>query len=415
MSRETLGIPEVSLRNLKSALYVSEFKNVTRAAIKLNRSQTAVTKAVCDLEQALGVQLFDRSSAGMMPTVYGEALAHRVSLAQDEFRKAGESYAEFTNRENKFQSISIFTMDISYKRLSAFIALFETHDIGGAAASLNVTKAAVYNSVRQMEELLEMDLFEREPNGVTPTAFSRVLARHIKLAFSQIRHAIEDLASLNGIMQGSVVIGTLPYTRTFLTPRAINRLLVNHPQLDVTTQEGPYHVLEAALRCGDLDFIVGATRETPVGSDITTEVLLEDRLSVIARKGHPLSKQDKIQFSDLQDVHWVLPTKQTPTRKLFDETLVRHSMHQPAHSVETSSLSMVRGLLVDSDRVALLSEHQIHYDKQYGILDVLPVELKETYRPIGMTMRAHTQPSPAAQLFLEEIRIAVKELKSSSS
>jgi len=85
-------------------------------------------------------------------------------------------------------------------------------------------------------------------------------------------------------------------------------------------------------------------------------------------------------------------------------------MQTPEHAVQTSSQSMVRGLLLDSDRVALVSEHQIFYDRKAGLLEVLPVDLEETYRPIGITLRAHTQPSPAAKLFLEELREVAKEL-----
>ena len=121
-------------------------------------------------------------------------------------------------------------------------------------------------------------------------------------------------------------------------------------------------------------------------------------------KNHPLADQAKISFEELQNTQWVLPAEDTPARHLFEDLLHRHGMHVPEHAVETSSLSMVRGLLMDSDRVALLSEHQIFYDKQYGVLDVLPVELERTYRPIGVTMRAHTQPSPAAELFLKFLR-----------
>ncbi|MBE9538543.1 MAG: LysR family transcriptional regulator [Proteobacteria bacterium] len=410
MSSEQFGIPEVSLRHLKSALFVTEHRNVTRAANKLNRSQTAVTKAISELESSLDAKLFNRCSTGMMPTAYGEALAHRVALAVAEFESAGEAYHEFKPNTRNYQSIPIFSMDISYKRLAAFIALYETRDVGGAANNLGVTKAAVYNSIRQMEELLELELFQREPNGVAPTSFCHTLARHTKLAFSQIRHAMADIANLNGITQGSVVIGTLPYTRTFLTPRAINRLLAEHPQLDVSTHEGPYSIMEASLRSGDIDFIVGAIRPSEAGSDITTETLFEDRLSVIVRKDHPLINRKKIHFKDLQDLQWVLPGKQAPARQLFDETLARHGMHLPEHSVQTSSLSMVRGLLLDSDRVALLSEHQIYYDKMYGVLAALPVDLEDTYRPIGVTMRAHTQPSPAARLFLEQLRTVAKEI-----
>ncbi len=408
-------IPVLSLRQLKSALFVAENRNVTKAANKLNRSQTAITKAIGDLEASLGKKLFDRSSTGMMPTVYGEALVFRIKLAVEEFRRAGEAYQAYKPGGRSYHSIPVFSLDISYKRLAAFIALFEMRDIASVAKSLDVTKAAVYNSLRQLEELLDLTLFDREPNGVAPTPFCHVLARHVKLAFSEIRHGVEDIESIDGVTQGRVVIGTLPYTRTYLTPRAINRLLERFPQLDVSTQEGPYGVMEAALRSGDIDFIVGAVRPVSEGSEVKTETLFADRLSVIARKGHPLSSKTNINFKELQNALWVLPSHATPTWQIFEETLQRHDMHPPEQAVLTSSLSMVRGLLLDSDRLALLSEHQIHYDKINGLLVTLPVKLGDTYRPIGITMRTHTQPSPAAQLFLEELRQVATEISEGDS
>lgn len=169
-------------------------------------------------------------------------------------------------------------------------------------------------------------------------------------------------------------------------------------------------MLQTSLRSGDLDVIVGAVRTVEHGSDITTETLIEDRLSVIARQGHPLAQRKTISFRDLQDLEWVLPANDTPARQLFDDTCHKHQMNTPQQAVQTSSQSMVRGLLLDSDRVALLSEHQIYYDRQAGLLDVLPVELEGTYRPIGITMRSQTQPSPAALLFLDELRAVANEL-----
>jgi len=407
---QSIGIPNLSLRHLKAMMYVAEHKNLTRAANKLNRSQTAITKAINDLETNLEVKLFDRSSTGMLTTVHGEALSKRVAQAYAEFEAAGAAYKEYNINRNNYQNIPIFTMDISYKRLAAFIALHDSKEVSAAAQQLEVTKAAIYNSVRQLEELLDLTLFEREPNGVTNTAFCMVLARHVKLAFAQIRHAIDDIANINGITRGKVVIGTLPYTRTILTPRAINHLLAAQPQLDIATAEGPYSTLEAALRCGDLDFIVGATRSSQNDNNLITEKLFEDRLALIVRKGHPLESKQNLALSDLQNYGWVLPANNTPARGLFDEVLSSHQLSTPEHAVETSSLSTVRGLLLESDRIALLSEHQIYFDKQYGALTALPIELKDTYRPIGVTMRAHTEPSPAAQLFLNSLRKVTKDL-----
>lgn len=404
------GIPELSLRQLRSLVFVSESRNVTKAAEQLSRSQTAVTKAITDLEITVGKKLFDRTSTGMIPTAYGEALALRAQNAMEELNLAGKKYLEYSRSRNLFGNIPIFTMDISHKRLSAFIALYQLRSIQRAANQLNITKAAIYSSVRQIENWLDTELFERGPNGVSPTNFCRVLAQHVKLAFAEIRHGLEDIENIDGMMSGCVKIGTLPYTRTYLTPRAINLLLEEHPKLDVSTQEGAYQTMEASLRSGDIDFIIGAIRPTDDKMDIRTEILFDDKLAVIARKQHPLMSKEKVTLDELSQFGWVLPELHTPSGQLFVETMKNHDCAMPEHAVHTSSLSMVRGLLMSSDRVTLLSKHQIYYDQLSDLLDVLPVEMSDTYRPIGITMRRHTKPSPTAQLFLNKLQQAAQGL-----
>ncbi len=407
------GIPEISLRQLKSVLYIKQCSNMTKAAIELNRSQTAITKALISLEESLNNQLFDRFSTGMMATAYGEALYKRILLASNEFQKAGQIYEQYFTNTRKYQNIPIFSMEISYKRLSALIALYQALSINSAADLLGVTKAALYSSIRQMEQWLQIKLFDTGPNGLTPTSYCIILVKHVKLAFTEIRHGLEDLNNIDGVTTGSVKVGSLPYTRTFLIPKAVNNLLIDYPELDVSTLESPYGIMEAALRSGEIDFIIGAVRSSEESSDITTEILFEDKLSIIARKDHPLSEKKQISFNELSDQKWVLPSSQTPAWKLLEETMNRHGLSMPQHAIKTSSLSIVRGLLIDSDRVSLLSEHQIYYDIKSQLLTILPVAMTDTYRPIGITMRKNTQPSPAAKLFLDCIRKVASSFKSS--
>lgn len=405
------GIPEISLRQLRALAYVNQSHNVTKAAAELNRSQTAVTKAITDLELTLGKQLFDRTSTGMVPTAYGEVLGHRANKAGDELFRAGNLFCEYTRTNRAVGNIPIFSMDVSYKRLSAFISLYQLRNIQRCAEQLQVTKAAIYSSIRLIEEWLGMKLFETSPNGVIPVKFCHTLAQHVKLACAEIRHGFEDMANIDGITTGSLKVGTLPYTRTYLTPTTINLLLKEYPELNVSTHEGSYQAMEASLRCGDIDFIIGAIRPTDESIDIHTEILFDDELSIIARKQHPLMNKSKVTLGELVDYGWVLPEAHTPSGKLFTDTMKLHHCKMPEHTIRTSSLSMLRGLLISSDRVALLSRHQIHYDQMSGLLDVLPVEMESIHRPIGITMRRHTKPSPAAQLFIDKLYYVASEIK----
>ena len=394
---------EIGIRQAKIFLAVADSLSVTRAAGLLNRSQTCVTKSLQELEQHLGVSLFERSPKGVSLTVFGKCmLRHAREAAAALANVAEEPFPEPVRRTMRMSRLR--SMDVSDRWLDAFLATAEHQDPAVAAEHLGVTTAAISITLRKLEDALGARLLERTPRAVVPTAIGRDLARYVKLARSHLRHAVSELASLQGGRRGRVAVGTLPFARTIIVPRAITRLLRGHPYLDVSTVEGPYDDLAAALRCGDIDLMVGALRGDSADRDLAEERILDESLSVVVRAGHPLCNRGLVRWQDLLAFDWILPRRGTPTRDLFEQSVLRQGQRVPPHVVETSSLVMLRGMLLESNRVTILSRHQVLFEEQYGLLSVLAFDLSGTSRPIGITCRRRGEPSPAAALLADEIR-----------
>jgi DNA-binding transcriptional LysR family regulator len=75
------------LRDLRVFFAVLESGSLAKAAELLHVSQPAVSQVISDLEHALGVKLFDRSTRGVEPTLYARALLVRGRAAFDELRQ----------------------------------------------------------------------------------------------------------------------------------------------------------------------------------------------------------------------------------------------------------------------------------------------------------------------------------------
>src|SRR3954469_6406202 len=74
----------LKLRDLDMLMTVIEIGSMGKAAKRLNVTQPAVSKAIVELEDALGVKLLDRGRRGAIPTPYGAALARRsVAIFND--------------------------------------------------------------------------------------------------------------------------------------------------------------------------------------------------------------------------------------------------------------------------------------------------------------------------------------------
>jgi LysR family transcriptional regulator of gallate degradation len=235
------------------------------------------------------------------------------------------------------------------------------------------------------------------------------LVQYGKLARSHLRNACDELAGLKGVKQGRVVVGSLPLVRTIVLPRAIARLRADHPYIDISTLEGPYDDLAAALRCGDIDLMLGALRGPDSGGELYEETLFDDQLSIIVRADHPLLEKESVRLRDLLGYGWIMPRQGTPTRHLIETALCQRSLSNPEHIVETSSLVVLRGLLMETDYVTPLSRHQVILEEQHGMLAALPITLPETRRPIGITRRAVGSIPPAAELLIAELRQVVSE------
>ena len=72
----------IRLRNLHILLAAVEAGTMAKAAAALGISQPAVSKAIGETEQTLGVRLLDRTTKGLVPTEYGQALRHNIRRAE---------------------------------------------------------------------------------------------------------------------------------------------------------------------------------------------------------------------------------------------------------------------------------------------------------------------------------------------
>ena len=83
----------MKLRELRILLAVVKAGSMAKGAAELAISQPNVSKAISDLECALGVRLLDRGARGVEPTTYGLAVIQRGRAVFDELRHAVKDVA----------------------------------------------------------------------------------------------------------------------------------------------------------------------------------------------------------------------------------------------------------------------------------------------------------------------------------
>jgi LysR family transcriptional regulator of gallate degradation len=394
------------MHRLRAFAAVARHGNVHRASEALHLSQPAVTRAVRQLEASLGTPLFDRTTKGMRLTVAGDFAFRRVERAFDELRAAGSHLLRRTApRRLRAEPMERLSQTVTEAMLTALIAVARFGSEKAGAAAVGVTQPAFNRNLHLLEHLAGAVLFTRSGRGTQLTEPGDLLLMHVKLALGEIRVADEELASLRGELAGLLVVGALPLSSGHLLPLAIERTLRKHPGLKIRIIDGTYETLSRGLRCADVNLIVGALRPDDSEPYSIHEPLFDDALSVVVRAHHPLLRQSGIPgLISLRDAEWVVPLAGTPSRELFERAFRAESAEPPGTQLEANSPSIVRTLLLSSDRLALISRRQIHHELRQGILVVVPVEVKLARRTIGIARLRNTEPSPGMLALLDALR-----------
>ncbi|WP_051340752.1 LysR family transcriptional regulator [Azospirillum halopraeferens] len=398
------------LRKLRVALAVAERGQIAAAARRLGVSQSAATRAVQALEEELGAELFHRSPRRLACTEAGHALTRRVARALAHLR-AAEEVVLATAGPGRLASGPLSQQAADHE-LQALIAVGAGDTISAAARANGLSQPALNRSLRTLEIRLGLPLFLRTRDGLRPTPEGEELLRRTKLALTEIRQGVEELALLRGAAAGRARIGALPMSRTRLVPLAVERLLERFPAAEVAIVDGTYGSLLGSLRNGDLDVIVGTIRTPPPTEDIVSEELFRDDIVIVARAGHPVAAPGRPApvLADCLDCGWVLPFKGVPLRTQFEAALAGAGLPAPQRLIETDSLAVVRALLMRSDRLAIVSRHQVDPEVALGVLTILPIPFPDVLRPVGLTLRRDYAPTPVTLTLLDALRAVAAEI-----
>lgn len=288
---------------------------------------------------------------------------------------------------------------MKFRHLVLLDAIARRGTIVGAAAELHVTQPVVTRGLRELEEILEVELFERRPRGLTPTVYGEAFTEHARAILAQARQAARHVAELVGAERGTVAVGTHLFGSNVLLPRAIAALKAERPNLTVAVRDGTPESLLVELSAGRLDLIVG--RLTQISDEgFLRRKLYDESVVLVVREDHPLAGSDTVDLATLAGYPWILPGPETALRGELEELFHSNDVPLPANRVEATSFLTVRQLLRDTDVVAALP--RLITEEDAGIVR-LPLSLEPIGHSVGLTLPATRTLTPSANALIDKL------------
>lgn len=127
-SRLAARLPRhLKTRELQVFLAVAESRSIAEAARRLFLTQPAVSKCINELENTLGVTLFERDNRGIYPTRYAEILSRRAHSIFGEIRLAGEEISQLKGADSGRVSIGVMPVAAGGFAATAVADLMTSH------------------------------------------------------------------------------------------------------------------------------------------------------------------------------------------------------------------------------------------------------------------------------------------------
>jgi DNA-binding transcriptional LysR family regulator len=296
------------------------------------------------------------------------------------------------------------------RQLLLLVAMEEEGNIHGAAQVLNMTQPAASKLLKDLEDMLEVRLFERLPRGVRPTWYGETMIRHARMALASLSQAHMEIDALKAGRFGSVSIGTITAPAITLLPEAVSRVKSAHPSLRVGLQVETSDVLIDRLAQGKLDMVIGRLFARHDKSDLRYEALVEEPIAAVVRPGHPLAERTRLKLADLATAGWIVPSAGSVLRHRFELMFQEESLPAPNDLIETTALLFMTKMLEQSDLIGVVASDVALYYQGHGLVDILPVELPCKMDAFGLITRTDRLLAPAAQVMLRAIKEVAHEV-----
>ncbi|AHK46005.1 transcriptional regulator, LysR family [Ensifer adhaerens OV14] len=295
---------------------------------------------------------------------------------------------------------------VKFRHLQTFVEVARQKSVMKAAELLHVSQPAVTKTIRELEEVLGVAVFEREGRGIKITRYGEVFLRHAGAALTALRQGLDSVSQERSGDGVPVRIGALPTVSTRIMPKAMSLFLKEDTGARIKIVTGENAVLLEQLRVGDLDLVVGRLAAPEKMTGFSFEHLYSEQVVFAVRAGHPLLSGAQSAFAHLGDYPVLMPTRASIIRPFVEHFLIANGIPGLPNQIETVSDAFGRAFVRASDAIWIISAGVVASDIEDGTLAVLPIDTSETKGPVGLTMRADSIPSLPLSILMQTIREA---------
>lgn len=229
---------------------------------------------------------------------------------------------------------------MTLQQLEYVLAVDNYRHFALAAEKTFVTQPTLSMMIKKLEDELDIRIFDRSKQPVTPTREGAEIIRRARKVLAEANHLQEFARELKGKITGELHLGIIPTLAPYLLPLFIKSFTRKHPSLKIVIREMITNEIIDKLKAGELDMGLLAT---PLKEpQIKEHPLFNEELFAYASRNEKLPRKKYLLPREI-DVHhlWLLEEGHCLRNQVYNlcelkkMQTVTENLHYEAGSIET--------------------------------------------------------------------------------
>jgi len=255
-------------------------------------------------------------------------------------------------------------MNITFKQLRIFLAVFDAGSVSAAAKSTHVTQPTVSMQLKEISNAVGLPLYEVISKKIYFTDAGKELAstaREMLNAWSNFEQSID---AAKGLTRGKLKIAVVSTAKYFM-PRLIGQFCKKYPDIDISLEILNRDGVLMRMRENLDDLYIMS--QPPTDMDLVDDIFLHNPLVPIAAYSHPLTKKTSVPLNSFLDQRFILREKGSGTRMTIDKYF-KIQKFRPDIRMELGSNEAIKEAVAGGLGFGVVSKHALHgHQKEHGV------------------------------------------------
>jgi DNA-binding transcriptional LysR family regulator len=288
---------------------------------------------------------------------------------------------------------------MDFDQIHTFLEIVRLKSFSKAAQTCYRTQPAISAQVRQLEQELRTELFERFGSRISLTTAGKLFAEYAEQLMELRKRAQDAIAELEHDPRGELVIAANESTWIYVLPEVFSHYRERFPQVQLQVLRSYASRVVEAVMDNSADF--GLTQVPVDEKKIQVVNVHKDEIRLIVPAGHPLAEHESVTAKDLLEYYLVLP-KYGRTRARLNEWL------EPVEddiriSMELDSAEMMKRFVIAGIGIAFMAVSNCSEEVKAEKIKTIPLAPEPLVRRLGLIYRKDKALSKAALGFIQTV------------